>query len=117
MVNFQLNIWSFFDQFSVEFNNYSIKRWSALVRYLDNGQLPIDNNLIENTIRPIALGKKNWLFAGSQRAGKRAAAAMSLIQSALCRARHNADYAERQTMPNGPAFNMFVLSQRLTGSA
>jgi hypothetical protein len=62
--------------------DYSIKRWSALVRYLDNGQLPIDNNLIENTIRPIALGKKNWLFAGSQRAGKRAATAMSLIQSA-----------------------------------
>ena len=62
--------------------DYSIKRWSALVRYLDNGQLPIDNNLIENTIRPIALGKKNWLFAGSQRAGRRAAAAMSLIQSA-----------------------------------
>jgi hypothetical protein len=54
--------------------DYSIKRWNALVRYLDNGQLPIDNNHIENTIRPIALGKKNWLFAGSQRAGKRAAA-------------------------------------------
>jgi hypothetical protein len=62
--------------------DYSIKRWDALVRYLDDGQLPIDNNHIENTIRPIALGKKNWLFAGSQRAGKRAAAIMSLIQSA-----------------------------------
>ena len=62
--------------------DYSIKRWSALVRYLENGQLPIDNNLIENTIRPIAVGKKNWLFAGSQRAGRRAAVAMSLIQSA-----------------------------------
>ncbi len=51
-------------------------------RYLDKGQLPIDNNLIENTLRPIAVGKKNWLFAGSQRAGRRAAVAMSLIQSA-----------------------------------
>ena len=44
--------------------------------------MPIDNNWIENRIRPIALGRKNWLFAGSLRAGKRAAAIMSLIQSA-----------------------------------
>jgi len=44
--------------------------------------VPIDNNWIENRIRPIALGRKNWLFAGSLRAGKRAAAIMSLIQSA-----------------------------------
>ena len=97
--------------------DYSIKRWDALVRYIDDAQLPIDNNLIENTIRPIAIGRSNWLFAGSLRAGQRAEAIMSLIQSALCRARHNADYAERQTMPSGPAFNMFRLSQRLIGSA
>ena len=51
-------------------------------RYLSDGQIPIDNNWIENQIRPIALGRKNWLFAGSQRAGQRAAAIMSLIQSA-----------------------------------
>jgi hypothetical protein len=44
--------------------------------------VPIDNNWIENQIRPIAIGRKNWLFAGSLRAGKRAAAIMSLIQSA-----------------------------------
>lgn len=44
--------------------------------------MPIDNNWIENQIRPIALGRKNWLFAGSLRAGQRAAAIMSLIQSA-----------------------------------
>ncbi len=62
--------------------DYSIKRWDALVRYIDDAQLPIDNNLIENTIRPIAIGRGNWLFAGSLRAGKRAAAIMSLIQSA-----------------------------------
>ena len=54
----------------------------ALVHYLDDGQVPIDNNWIENRIRPIATGRKNWLFAGSLRAGKRAAAIMSLIQSA-----------------------------------
>ena len=44
--------------------------------------LPIDNNWVENRIRPVALGRPNWLFAGSLRAGKRAAAAMSLIPSA-----------------------------------
>jgi transposase len=61
---------------------YSLGRWAALVRYLDDGELPIDNNHIENRIRPVALGRSNWLFAGSLRAGKRAAAVMSLIQSA-----------------------------------
>ncbi len=62
--------------------DYSLKRWAALTRYLDDGDLPIDNNWVENRIRPIALGRQNWLFAGSLRAGKRAAAVMSLIQSA-----------------------------------
>lgn len=62
--------------------DYSLRRWSALTRYLDDPQVPIDNNWCENQIRPIAIGKKNWLFAGSLRAGKRAAAIMSLVQSA-----------------------------------
>ena len=62
--------------------NYSLNRWQALTRYLDDGTLPPDNNYIENRIRPIALGRSNWLFAGSLRAGQRAAAIMSLIQSA-----------------------------------
>jgi len=62
--------------------DYSLKRWTALSRFLDDGQLPIDNNWIENQIRPIAIGRNNWLFAGSLRAGQRAAAVMSLIQSA-----------------------------------
>jgi len=62
--------------------DYSLKRWNALARYLDDGDVPIDNNWIENQIRPWALGRKNWLFAGSQRSGQRAASVMSLIQSA-----------------------------------
>ena len=62
--------------------DYSLKRWTALSRYLNDGTLPIDNNHIEQQIRPWALGRKNWLFAGSLRSGKRAAALMSLIQSA-----------------------------------
>ena len=62
--------------------DYSLKRWGALTQFLDDGQLPIDNNWIENQIRPIAIGRSNWLFAGSLRAGQRSAAVMSLIQSA-----------------------------------
>jgi transposase len=62
--------------------DYSLKRWTALTQFLDNAQLPIDNNWIENQIRPIAIGRNNWMFAGSLRAGQRAAAVMSLIQSA-----------------------------------
>ena len=62
--------------------DYSLRRWVALTRFCNDGQLPIDNNWIENQIRPIALGRSNWLFAGSLRAGQRAAAVMSLIQSA-----------------------------------
>ncbi|WP_175108537.1 IS66 family transposase, partial [Pararobbsia alpina] len=62
--------------------DYSLRRWAALMRYLDDPQVPIDNNWCENQIRPIALGRKNWLFSGSLRAGKRAAAIMSLVQSA-----------------------------------
>jgi hypothetical protein len=50
--------------------------------YLNDGAVPIDNNWAENQIRPWALGRKNWLFAGALRSGKRAAAIMSLIQSA-----------------------------------
>ena len=62
--------------------DYSLKRWQALTHYIDDGDVPISNNWVENQIRPIALGRSNWLFAGSLRAGKRAAAIMSLVHSA-----------------------------------
>jgi transposase len=62
--------------------DYSLGRWRALTRYIDDGDLPADNNWVENQIRPIAIGRNNWLFAGSLRAGKRAAAVMSLVHSA-----------------------------------
>jgi transposase len=62
--------------------DYSLKRWAALSRYATDGRLPIDNNPVENSIRPIALGKKNWLFVGSERAGIRAAAIQSLLYTA-----------------------------------
>ena len=62
--------------------DYSLGRWAALTRYIEDGDLPADNNHIENRIRPVALGRSNWMFAGSLRAGQRAAAIMSLIQTA-----------------------------------
>ena len=62
--------------------DYSLKRWAALMRYLDDPALPIDNNHDEQQIRPWATGRRNWLFAGTLLAGQRAAAITSLIQSA-----------------------------------
>ena len=62
--------------------DYSLKRWAELTRFVNDGDVPISNNWVENHIRPIALGRANWLFAGSLRAGKRAAAIMSLLHSA-----------------------------------
>jgi transposase len=61
---------------------HALNRWPALIRYAKTGHLPIDNNVTENCIRPIAIGRKNWLFAGSERAGKRAAAIQSLLGTA-----------------------------------
>ncbi|MDP1950081.1 MAG: transposase, partial [Nitrosomonas sp.] len=62
--------------------DYTLKRWQSLIRYAGSGHLPIDNNPVENTIRPSAIGKKNWLFTGSERAGKRAAAIQTLLGAA-----------------------------------
>ncbi|STB69286.1 IS66 family transposase [Chromobacterium violaceum] len=62
--------------------DYVLRRWPSFAGYAETGHLPIDNNPVENAIRPIALGKKNWLFAGSERAGRRAAAIQSLLATA-----------------------------------
>lgn len=64
---------------------YALNQWEMLVVYLDNGLVEIDNNLVENAIRPTAIGKKNWLFIGSEDAGWRSAVIYSLIES--CRSR------------------------------
>jgi transposase len=65
--------------------DYSLKHWTALTRNLHDGEVPVDNNHLENQIRPWAMGRKAWLFTGSELAGKRAAVVMSLVQSAkLC---------------------------------
>src|SRR5436309_3802608 len=73
---------------------YARSRWTALTRYLDDGTLEISNNAAERAIRPLALGRKNYLFAGSDAGGERAAAAYTLVATCLCRARHKAVYAD-----------------------
>jgi hypothetical protein len=60
---------------------YAIGRWNALARYLHDGRVEIDNNAAERSIRGIALGRKNYLFAGSDSGGNRAAAIYSLIET------------------------------------
>jgi hypothetical protein len=62
--------------------DYSLSNWRALTHYLGDGDVPIDNNAVENSIRPLAVGRRNWLFVGSQQAGERAAVMLSLIESA-----------------------------------
>ena len=62
--------------------DYALSNWRALTRFLDDGNVPIDNNAAENAVRPLCIGRKNWLFVGSQQAGERAAVVMSLIESA-----------------------------------
>jgi hypothetical protein len=61
--------------------DYTLKRWEALNQFIEDGTLEIDNNLIENAIRPSALGKKNWLFVGHPEAGERSAVIYTLLGS------------------------------------
>ncbi|PND39684.1 IS66 family transposase [Paucibacter aquatile] len=62
--------------------DYTLKHWGALTQYLDDGAVPIDNNHLERQIKPWAMGRKAWMFIGSELAGQRAAVVMSLVQSA-----------------------------------
>src|SRR5450432_2028097 len=62
--------------------DYMLKRWEAFTRFLDDGRICLTNNAAERALRGIALGRKSWLFAGSDRGGQRAAAMYSLIVTA-----------------------------------
>ena len=61
--------------------SYALNQWPLLERFLEHGEVEIDNNLVENAIRPTALGKKNWLFFGSEEAGQRSAVMYTLIEN------------------------------------
>ena len=65
--------------------DYALSNWPLLGVYLEDGRIQIDNNLVENSIRPTALGKKNWLFFGDADAGKRSAVLYTIIESCRCR--------------------------------
>ena len=62
--------------------DYLLKRWPAFTRFLHDGRICLSNNAAERAVRGIALGRKSWLFAGSDRGGQRAAAMYSLIVTA-----------------------------------
>ena len=80
---------------------YMLVRWASFTRFLDDGRICLSNNAAERALHGAALGRRNWTFAGSDEGGRRAAAVYSLIETALCRARHKAVYAALRTMPNG----------------
>jgi transposase len=61
---------------------YALSNWTALTAFIDEGQLLADNNTAERAMRPVAISRKNWLWAGSERGGHAAAVAFSLIQTA-----------------------------------
>ena len=61
---------------------YSLTRWQALTRYLEDGRIEIDNNAAERALRGVSLGRKNYLFMGSDAGGERAAAIYSLVETA-----------------------------------
>ncbi len=61
---------------------YALNQWEALLRYTTDGRLSIDNNVSERTLRPVAIGRKNWMFLGSESAGPRAAVLQTLLAGA-----------------------------------
>lgn len=71
--------------------SYALGQWKGMTVYLEDGRVEIDNNLIENAIRPTALEKKNWLIVGEAGAGQRGAILYSVIES--CRRRKIDPYA------------------------
>ena len=75
---------------------YSLKRWAALTRFLDDGRLCMSKNAADRELRAVAVGRRNWTFAGSDEGGRRAAAIYTLIATALCRP---PNYAERARFP------------------
>jgi transposase len=62
--------------------DYSLKRWAALTRFLDDGRVCMTNNVAERELRAVAVGRRNWTFAGSDEGGRRAAAVYTLIATA-----------------------------------
>lgn len=86
---------------------YLHNQWDCLVRYLDDGHYPIDNNQAENSIRPFAIGRKNWLFANSQAGATASANLYSLIETAKLNGLNPLDYLKQvfTALPNAQTIN------------
>ena len=80
---------------------YALNQWATLERFLEHGEVEIDNNLVENAIRPTAIGKKNWLFFGSEEAGQRSAVIYTLVEN--CRAPQSRTLYLSQRRAGAPA--------------
>ena len=74
---------------------YLDKQWKKLVRIFDYGHVPLDTNLVENSIRPFAVGRRNWLFADTVRGAKASANLYSLIETAKANGLEPWAYLER----------------------
>ena len=96
---------------------YGLRRWDGLTRFLDDGRIELDTNIVERSMRPQALTRKNALFAGHDDGAENWAILASLIETALCRARHKQVYADCRTMPNGLVFPGIHRERRVIGSA
>jgi len=71
---------------------YTLDRWPCLERFVDDGAMLIDSNAIERAIRPVAIGRKNWLFAGSPRGGRAAATFFTVLESCRRNGHNTFDY-------------------------
>jgi transposase len=91
---------------------YTLNQWEALVRYTEAGYLAIDNNAAEREMRPVAVGRKNWLFAGSDEGGRSAAILYSLIRSAQ-RQELNVEYYLRSVFAHLPGTKLSELEHLL----
>ena len=105
--------------------DYSLKRWAAFTRFLDDGRLCMSNNAAERELRAVAVGRRNWTFAGSDEGGRRAAAIYTLIATAKLndvdpaglarrRARPLAG-SSRQAHPRAPALELADAEHRCSG--
>ncbi len=101
--------------------DYMLVRWEAFARFLGDGRICLTNNAAERALRGIALGRKAWLFAGSDRGGDRAAAMLSLIRSVASRrlamSQHGCGRLGPQTMQQNPANRRRLLYHRRATTA
>ena len=96
---------------------YAFHHWDGLILFANDGRIEMDTNTVERSIRPLALNRKNALFAGHDRGADHWATIASLIETALCRTRHKHVYAARGTMPNKLIFPRIRSNRHTIGSA